>query len=54
MGKRLGVAMLFFAFSLPILAQETRSMLFGKVMDPQGASIIGADVAIRNAETGVT
>jgi acylphosphatase len=34
-------------------AQETRSMLFGRVLDPQGASVAGATVVIRNADTGV-
>jgi hypothetical protein len=35
-------------------AQETRSMLFGRVLDPQGASIVGASVEIRNVQTGVS
>jgi len=35
-------------------AQETRSMMFGRVLDPQGASIVGAKVRVRNAETGVS
>ena len=48
-----GAAMLFLAASAPLLAQETRSMLFGRVLDPQGAAIVGANVTIRNAETGV-
>ncbi|MBY0502343.1 MAG: carboxypeptidase-like regulatory domain-containing protein [Bryobacteraceae bacterium] len=34
-------------------AQETRSMMFGRVLDSQGASIAGAKVRVRNAETGV-
>lgn len=34
-------------------SQETRSMLFGRVLDPQGAAIAGATVVIRNADTGV-
>ncbi len=34
--------------------QETRSMLFGRVLDPQGAAVAGATVVLRNAETGVT
>jgi hypothetical protein len=36
------------------LAQEVRSMLFGRVLDPQGASVIAATVVVRNAETGLT
>jgi acylphosphatase len=43
------VALLTLAFS-----QETRSMLFGRVLDPQGAAVSGATVVIRNAETGVS
>jgi hypothetical protein len=34
-------------------AQETRSMLFGRVMDPTGSSVAGATVTVRNADTGV-
>jgi hypothetical protein len=39
---------------MPAAAQETRSMLFGRVLDPQRSAISGASVAVRNAETGVT
>ncbi len=35
-------------------AQETRSMLFGRVLDPQGSAIVGAAVSVRNADTGVS
>jgi hypothetical protein len=51
---RRGIALAFLLAGIAATAQETRSMLFGKVVDPQGASIIGANVIIRNAETGVT
>jgi len=54
MGFKLGVALFCVAASVPGVAQETRSMLFGKVLDPQGATITGASVIIRNSETGVT
>jgi acylphosphatase len=37
-----------------VFAQETRSMLFGRVLDPQGAAVSGAAVVIRNVETGVS
>lgn len=40
--------------SFAAYGQETRSMLFGRVLDPQGSVIIGASVTVRNAETGVT
>lgn len=36
------------------VGQETRSTIYGKVLDAQGASISGATVIIRNADTGVT
>ncbi len=35
------------------LAQETRSVLFGRVLDPNGGSIAGVGVVIRNNDTGV-
>ena len=34
-------------------AQETRSMLFGRVLDPQGAAVPGSSVLVVNAETGL-
>ena len=34
-------------------AQETRSAIFGKVLDPQGASIIGARVVVLNTDTNI-
>ena len=34
-------------------AQETRSVLFGRVLDPNGGSIAGVGVVIRNNDTGV-
>ena len=34
-------------------SQETRSMLFGRVLDPQSSAIVGATVVVRNADTGV-
>jgi hypothetical protein len=43
-----------FTFSLCALAQETRSMLFGRVLDPQGAAIVGVRVAVRNTDTGAS
>jgi hypothetical protein len=37
----------------PVYAQETRSMLFGRVLDPQSSAVVGATVAVTNADTGV-
>jgi len=34
-------------------SQETRSILFGRVLDPQGASVVAAQVTVRNVDTGV-
>ncbi len=48
---------LFLAVSLLCLngfAQETRSSVYGKVLDSQGGAIAGATITIRNSETGVT
>ena len=36
-----------------LAAQETRSMLFGRVLDPQNSAITGASVTVRNTETNV-
>ena len=35
------------------LAQETRSVLFGRVLDPNGGAVAGVGVVIRNNDTGV-
>ena len=40
-------------FAVTASAQETRSMLFGRVLDPQGSVVVGAGVSVRNADTGV-
>ncbi|MBI4875473.1 MAG: TonB-dependent receptor [Acidobacteria bacterium] len=40
--------------SAPLAAQETRSMLFGRVLDPQGAAIVGATVVVKHTDTNVT
>lgn len=34
--------------------QETRSTIFGRVTDPQGSAVVGATVAVTNADTNVT
>lgn len=36
-----------------VLAQETRSSLFGRVLDPTGSTVAGASIIVRNADTGV-
>jgi hypothetical protein len=48
-------AVLFFAFApAPLCAQVQNGIFTGTVMDPQGASVGGADVAITNVGTGNT
>lgn len=37
-----------------VQAQETRSMLFGRVTDPTGAAVTGVTIVVRNADTGVS
>lgn len=42
----------FLASSLQ--AQETRSMIFGRMLDPQGSAVAGAAVSVTNTDTNVT
>src|SRR5215469_11426457 len=39
---------------MPVHGQETRSTIFGRVTDPQGAAIVAAAVVITNVDTNVT
>jgi len=36
-----------------LYAQDTRSMIFGRVLDPQATAVAGAKVVVTNVETGV-
>ncbi|MBI3280797.1 MAG: carboxypeptidase regulatory-like domain-containing protein [Acidobacteria bacterium] len=49
--RRLALVTTLSAFIAP--AQETRSMLFGRVLDPTGSAVVNALVVVRNADTGV-
>jgi hypothetical protein len=40
--------------ALSLLAQETRSMIFGRVVDPSAAPVAGATVLVENTETGTS
>jgi len=40
--------------SLPVAAQETRGTILGRVSDPSGAVIPGADIRVTNVATGVS
>ena len=48
-----GIAALLLSGSLA-LAQETRGMIFGHVLDPSSATVAGASVTIRNTATNVS
>ena len=54
MSRRISVALCFVTlFSLSAWAQETRSTISGRVLDPQGGAVVAAAVVVRNADTGV-
>ncbi|MEK7406334.1 MAG: carboxypeptidase-like regulatory domain-containing protein [Acidobacteriota bacterium] len=38
----------------PLAAQETRSMIYGRVFDPQGAAVAGAGVKVTNTDTNTS
>jgi hypothetical protein len=40
--------------SLPLCAQETRSMIYGHVLDPQSGAVIGANVKVTNTDTNTS
>src|SRR5260370_29553801 len=49
------VSLLLFAFAvIPAHAQLTTGVFAGTITDPQGAAVVGADVAITNVGTGST
>lgn len=51
--RAIGPAILPLVFCAFLQAQETRSTIFGRVLDPQSAAVAGATVTVRNADTGV-
>ena len=54
MYRRLSLALgLVTLFCSSAFSQETRSTISGRVLDPQGAAVVGAAVVVRNADTGV-
>src|SRR5438477_8715364 len=40
--------------ALPLGAQETRSMIFGRVLDPQSSAVAGATVVVTNLESNTS
>jgi hypothetical protein len=47
------LSLTFILLSLPLMAQVDRGTITGKVMDPSGAVVPGADITATNTETGV-
>ena len=45
---------LFFAMSLPGLAQSTAGRVLGSVSDPSGAAVTGASVIVTDVERGTS
>jgi protocatechuate 3,4-dioxygenase beta subunit len=52
--RSLRIVLSFLSILAPLAAQETRSMLFGRVLDAQNSAVVGATVVVRNHDTGVT
>lgn len=55
-GTKTSVAAVLMALlaGLGLFAQETRSMIFGHVLDPSAAAVIGARVVVTNTQTNVS
>jgi hypothetical protein len=45
-------ALFFFLCAFPMMGQETRGMIFGRVLDPKAAAVVGAAVSVVNTGTG--
>ncbi len=43
-----------YVLCIPLLAQETRATIAGRVTDPSGSAVSNAAIAVLNLETGVT
>lgn len=43
-----------FLLCFPAVAQETRSMIFGRALDPQGSTVAGARVIVTNVDTNTS
>ncbi len=47
------IALVVFAFCVPTIRAQSTAALQGTVLDPQGAAVAGAKVAVRNLATGL-
>ncbi|MFB3828736.1 MAG: carboxypeptidase regulatory-like domain-containing protein [Bryobacteraceae bacterium] len=48
------ILLAFFCFCAALPAQETRSAIYGRVVDPSSSPVMGASVTVTNVETGVS
>jgi hypothetical protein len=48
------IALLLLSLSVTASAQEFRGSLTGRITDPTGAALPGAEVSVRNVETNIT
>jgi len=51
---RIAAVMLTCVLSQVGFAQETRSMIYGRVLDAQGAAVVGAQVTVTNTDTNTS
>ena len=51
---RLREVLVLLACAATLAAQETRSMIFGRVLDPQASAVPGATVIVTNVETNTS
>jgi biopolymer transport protein ExbD len=49
--RNAAIAATFLALALPLMAQESRGTIFGRVTDPQGTAVPAVDVLILNVDT---
>ena len=54
MKKQSKIACLILSIAFIAFGQETRSTIYGRVLDPQNASVAGAIVAVTNMDTNNT
>ena len=53
MYRRCLVFAYFAVLALPLFGQETRGMIFGRVVDPSGSPVVNAGVTVRNTGTNI-
>lgn len=53
-GRLLSLAFMLLGFTVGQYAQDTRGMIFGRVLDPQSSPVAAANLVITNINTGVS